>query len=218
MAKKPQQTPDTLFEAARRNDVAAVQAFLAEKPDLTLTNAFGFTALHQAILGNYDGQPALEAMKLLVEAGSPINQKADNESGRTPLYLAAEFSLSTEPVIYLLDHGADPTIPDADGHLAAENAWSDEVRALLAPLCGLTLTEPEAPLYPDCEIGRSQWQDTIAPKLKTTFAALMSEGIYSLQNAGYTQADGWAECFERLEKRKNAARFHAQDPLQNSWR
>lgn len=199
-----------IFEAARRNDIVALNGFLAQSPDLAAVNEFGFTALHEAAVGDNCGNVSFDAIKLLIEAGSPINFPAKNETKRTPLYLAAEFSQTLEPVKYLVEQGAEANIYAYGGRHIVENAMSPEVQAWLSEITGFAIPEPPPPdKYDSRNISTAEWKNNIAPALKHAFASLTKAGIFAVQGVGYTQHDGLVECFERLEKRKDASRFHA---------
>lgn len=203
-------TPDTLFTAARRGDAQAVARLLAQQPDLSATDKWGFTALHHACIGDNAGHLDMATLQLLVQAGSPINQRAQEDTGRTPLFLAAEFSLDTAPVQYLLDHGADPTMRCSRGRHMVENAWSDEVRQLLSAASGFAIpAPPPPPKYPDRPITAADWKNVVQVRLKQAFAALRQVGIFAVQGVGYTQQDGLSDCFEKLDRRKDRARYHA---------
>ena len=55
------------------------------------------------------------AIRRLVEGGVNINAVSDNDDGKTALIYTWDGRFSPEIASYLLEHGADPNIPDADG-------------------------------------------------------------------------------------------------------
>ena len=57
---------------------------------------------------------------MLISHGADINARSDN--GVTPVKDAVDLRLSQEVIDLLLDHGADPDIPDNDGKSAKECA------------------------------------------------------------------------------------------------
>ncbi|MGY0035368.1 ankyrin repeat domain-containing protein [Pedobacter sp. NJ-S-72] len=131
-----------IFEAARQGDISLLKKILLTKPDLAEFNDYGFTALHCAAMGTnlVDDEIMMELLKLLVEAGSPL--EILSLDGRTPLYLCAEFSSSLKPVQFLIDAGANPDVY-AGNHIV-ENARLPEVQELLAELTGVAIpVEPE---------------------------------------------------------------------------
>lgn len=113
-----EKTPDDIFAAIRANDVEGVTRELAKKPDLepVCPSTRNCKPLgYAAAFGN------IKIVKLLIEAGAdpdgigaygdvPLIKaaRADEMAGRTP---AEIFAVQT----YLLEHGADPNIPNRYG-------------------------------------------------------------------------------------------------------
>lgn len=202
----------SISEAARASDLAAVQAFIAANPNAVHeTNTVGFTPLHQAIVADNCGNVNFELVRLLVEAGSPIN--ALSKDGRSPLWLAGEFCPSVEIVQYLIDNGADlNTLATREGcdHLVDCIDTLDEqkeVQLLLSQLSGHPLpAPPPPPKYPDQRADTAVWRKATAA-VKKAFAALEKAGIVTLPNAGYTVGEGIAECFDRWDTLPDKARF-----------
>jgi ankyrin repeat protein len=142
-----------LLEALYRGDRAAVEAKLAEQPDLTLFEAAavgdsgrvrellalepasvagwspdGFTALH---LAAFFGHEAVAAA--LVEGGADVSAVASNPIRVQPLHSAAAAG-HTGVARLLLEHGADPNVRQEGGFVplhAAAQAGNDELYELL---------------------------------------------------------------------------------------
>ncbi|MFZ2490573.1 MAG: ankyrin repeat domain-containing protein [Thermoanaerobaculia bacterium] len=119
----------TIFDAARSGDVAAIKVLLEKDPALLeARGSMGLTPIGAAILA---GQR--EAVQLLVDAGADLNVHDDGE-GFTPLGLAA--LRGDEAVAALLiDHGASIGGRDSFGgtplHVAAIGGRPEAVRLLL---------------------------------------------------------------------------------------
>jgi ankyrin repeat protein len=133
------QSRDTrLIDAARRDDVAAARALLAQRVDLRAADADGSTALHWAAQRNN-----LAMVELLLDAGA--DAKASTRYNVTPLYLAA---LNGNAAIMgrLLDAGADPNGTAHEGQTmlmtAALAGKADAVRLLLTRGATVDATEP----------------------------------------------------------------------------
>ncbi len=90
-------------------------------------NPMRIQALHAAVTGN------AEAVKLLVDAGAPVNAKQDQ--GWTPLHEAVNRN-DLEMTRYLLAHGADPRQQNDAGTsaigLAAEKGFVEVLKLLKA--------------------------------------------------------------------------------------
>lgn len=106
--------PD-LFAVLEDGDATAVTTALAEGANLNVRNSAGLTPLMAAVSANAP-TPVLDA---LLAAGAAVNEQAAN--GATALTLAAEHGGPTQ-LIYLLNAGADPTLPNAEGHTAIDLA------------------------------------------------------------------------------------------------
>jgi uncharacterized protein len=142
-----------LLDALYRGDRDALEAALAEEPELTIFEAAavgkvdrvhqlllleagfvdlwspdGFTALH---LASFFGHVEIAAE--LLRRGADVNAVARNQLGVQPINSAAAGN-HTEVVRVLLDHGADPNAREAAGfapiHAAAHNG-NDELYELL---------------------------------------------------------------------------------------
>lgn len=139
-----------LMVATLSDDHEAIEALLAHGAEVDLYNVFKITPLMVAagmsgtgrggFGGGPDGDPQADAIRtidLLLEAGADINRQVtdsrtftakldtyvsgrDNE-GRTALHAAAEAGWD-RVVAHLLEQGADPTIRDAEGQTALDEA------------------------------------------------------------------------------------------------
>ena len=92
--------PAPVADAARRDDVAAVRALIAEGGDVNASLGDGMTALHWASLNGND-----EIVALLLDAGSDVAVRT-RLGNYTPLHLASEAGQTTV-VSLLLGAGSD---------------------------------------------------------------------------------------------------------------
>jgi len=123
-----------LMRAAKNGDAPAIRLLLAKKADPLLTQKNHTTALMLAAgYGRGQGVFAkdfateaalLEAVQILVEAGSDVN--ALNDSGQTAMHFAAR--ASDETVKYLAAHGASVEVKDKQGHMPIDMARGLGVR------------------------------------------------------------------------------------------
>jgi hypothetical protein len=119
---------DTVHEAARDGEMAALRAILQESPELVdARDANGRTPLHWACRGTHP-----ELVVYLVETGADVN--AVDNSGVTPLHSVA-FRGNWELCRLLIDSGADVDARFAGGtasiFLAARAGHADVVELLL---------------------------------------------------------------------------------------
>ena len=88
-------------------------------------NPMKIQALHSAVTGSFD------SVKLLVEAGAPVNGKQDK--GWTPLHEAVNRN-DLEMTRYLVAHGADPRLQNDEGKsaigLAADKGFGEVLKVL----------------------------------------------------------------------------------------
>jgi len=108
-----------------------VGLLLAKGADVTQAarNAMGVQALHSAVAG-----PSFEAVRLLVEAGAPINDP--QQEGWRPLHEAANRG-DLELATYLLAHGADPKVQNDAGKSPIGLAADKSNAAMLKLLKGV---------------------------------------------------------------------------------
>jgi bifunctional non-homologous end joining protein LigD len=188
-----------LFDACSEGNLELVKKQLTEEADLTLFNDYGFTALHCAAMGSDGTDPEIniEILKLLVEAGSKLETKS--KDGRTALYLLAEFSQSIAPVQYLIDEGADIDIYDENDNHIIENAWAEDVQKLLAESIGVPTPEESGSKLEQIKMETKNWKKAKAD-IDLVFQKLTASGFIALQDAGYTQSDGFSDCSEAYHK------------------
>ena len=96
--------------------------------DVNVHDSAGYTPLHHC-LTLYGNSVTEEMAKKLIKAGAKINAK--NRMGSTALMEAA-LSVKYEYVELLLQHGADPTVPDNDDkHMANISVMNPRLQELL---------------------------------------------------------------------------------------
>ena len=182
-----------IFDAARNGDLETTRACLDAGADPAALSAYGFTALHCAAMGTNtaDLNQILSVLRLLIDAGSPL--ECLGGGGRTPLYLAAEFSPSIEPVQLLLDAGANPNTRDEYGNHIVTNAMTPEVQELLSRVTGEPVPEPPPAEPKPTKMTARQWREA-KRQIDSVFDYLSEAGLVALQDAGYTQEDGFSDC------------------------
>lgn len=192
----------TIFDTIDKGDIDALKKYLDKKPDLSKPNKYGFTPLHCVATANtLELSVIMEMLQLLIDAGAPLEQPS--KDGRTPLYLLAEFSWHLEPVKLLIDAGANPNVYGHEGsvHITAI-AEEEEVKELLSKLTGVALEE-EPDLGPEpVKMKTSAWK-AAKSDLDKLFDKLNNAGLVALQDAGYTQSDGFQDCVEVYHTRKD---------------
>jgi hypothetical protein len=193
----------SIFAAARAGDVQAVRTFLDAGADVAAADEHGFTALQQAAMGADQTAVAenVAVLRLLVDAGSPLEHRS--RDGRTALYLAAEFAPSTDAVQVLLDAGAAADVYSDKGVHVVVNAKMPEVRQVLSRVTGRPVPAPAPPRPQPVKMRRGQWR-AAQERIGAVFDALSDAGIVALQDAGYTQEDGFSDCSEEYHDRGGA--------------
>lgn len=91
--------------ASKKGLEQCVEVLLNHGADPNISDNEGYLPLHNAV-GNTD------VVKLLIEYTTNINKQT--HGGETPLYLAISQN-STRSSLILLEHGADPNIPNKEG-------------------------------------------------------------------------------------------------------
>jgi uncharacterized protein len=119
--------PDlTVFEAAACGKTERLRELLDDDP--SLANAFGDDGFHPLGLACFFGH--VDAARLLLERGADVNALSRNEHIQTAAIHAAaasgeegtDESVRFELVKLVLDHGADPNLPQGDGKFRAIDA------------------------------------------------------------------------------------------------
>ena len=107
---------ENVLGLAKDNKAAAIRALVAAHGlSAAYGNSIGQTALHVAAIWN-----ATDAGAVLIELGADVNAKNDL-TGAAPLHMAAMRG-RREFCTLLLAHGADPTLPEDSGRVAAQMA------------------------------------------------------------------------------------------------
>jgi ankyrin repeat protein len=119
--------PNAIINAAYKGDVEMVKKILATKPDPDVRDAFGGTALHDAIFQNN-----LEVIKLLLDYGFDINATVPS-NGYTPLHYCV-WAGNLPALRLLLVYQADKTIKAKDGLTPLEKATKDGKREFILAL------------------------------------------------------------------------------------
>jgi ankyrin repeat protein len=114
----------TAFEAAALGRVDRMRELLDKDP--ALANAFGEDGFHPLGLACFFGH--VDVARLLLERGADVNALARNEHIQTAaIHAAAASEGKDEPTRYelvelVLDHGADPNLPQGGGFRAIDAA------------------------------------------------------------------------------------------------
>lgn len=121
-----QNTP--LHEAGSYNNAGAIDVLMEAKANIAAFNGSGCTPLHYAAI-----EVRLEALRSLLDHGADVNTQ--NNDKETPLYYAActaGTQGAAKVVDLLLRSGADETITDKDGTMAAEvvGSWVEREEPL----------------------------------------------------------------------------------------
>ncbi len=129
-------------EAAAVGDVERLRELVAvERRAVEERSADGFTPLHLACFFGH-----LEAARLLLDAGAPVDAVATNGTELRPLHGAAA-SRRAETVALLLERGADPDARQKGGytalHAAAKHGDIAMARALVAAGASLDVRTDE---------------------------------------------------------------------------
>jgi uncharacterized protein len=115
-----------VFEAAALGETARVRELLEDDPGVA--NAFGANGFHPLGLACFFGH--VDAARVLLEQGADADALSKNEHIQTAAIHAAVASGETgvdettryELVKLVLDHGADPNLPQAGGFRAIDAA------------------------------------------------------------------------------------------------
>lgn len=191
-----------IFEAARAGDLEMLKNYLESKPDMGALSEYGYTTLQHAAMGANRPNPELTIaiLKLLVEAGSPVNHRG--KDGRTALYLLAEFFAPLEAVQYLISVGANPDVTSDYGNHIVVNAGWPEVQAYLSRLTGVPVPPKKEDGPPEVKMSPAAWKKA-KKDMDAVFLSLSKAGLIVLQDAGYTQSDGFDDCVEQFHKKAN---------------
>ena len=124
----PGEPEDPLLEAAQQGNLEAVRTLIEEGTDVNAALGDGMTSLHWA------AQVGNEALvDLLLLAGADVESETRLGAFR-PIHLASSFG-HAEVLAKLLDAGADPNVPNANGslplHFAAATGNAQAVAVLL---------------------------------------------------------------------------------------
>jgi ankyrin repeat protein len=119
--------PTAIINAAYKGDVEMVKKILATRPDPSVRDACGGTALHDAIF-----QDNLEVIKLLLDYGFDINATVPS-NGYTPLHYCV-WAGNLPALKLLLAYQADKSIKAKDGLTPLEKATKDGKREFILAL------------------------------------------------------------------------------------
>jgi uncharacterized protein len=112
-----------IFEAAALGETPRVRQLLDDDP--ALANAFGADGFHPLGLACFFGH--VESARVLLERGADVDALSRNENVQTAAIHAATASGSDAATRYelvklVLDHGADPNLPQGGGFRAIDAA------------------------------------------------------------------------------------------------
>jgi ankyrin repeat protein len=126
---RKQSSPERLQSIVRSRDLEALDEFIARVPNAVklCIEPVGTTALHEAAANDWR-----DGVELLLEHGADINAVAV-QSAATPLQLAISYGGSTV-ALWLLNHGADPTIQANDERSTLRIAAGANDRAIVQAL------------------------------------------------------------------------------------
>jgi ankyrin repeat protein len=122
--KKPRQQDRaavTIWEAASKGDLPAVQRFLNNSIDINVRDPNGKTALHFAAQSKN-----LQMVRFLIQRGADNNAKAFRNV--TPLMLSLDMAWAHSDIaLELVQAGADVSAADTNGDAALLIATTDEI-------------------------------------------------------------------------------------------
>ena len=119
-----------LMKGARKRDKPIVSLLSKNDHDLSVVNDNGRNVLHWIVLYNYDDD-SFELLNLFdaTQLASVINQQ--NKYNETPLHDAAWSNLH-KTIVWLLEHGADPSVKDNRGERPGEQyRCNDETKRII---------------------------------------------------------------------------------------
>lgn len=145
-----------IADAAKRDDIEAVRALLADGADVNAAHGDGMTGLHWAALKGNAG-----ITRLLIDAGAVL-EAATRLGAHTPLHVAAKEGQG-EVVAILAEAGADPAAVTETGatplHFAAASGDVRAVTVLLDHGAAVDAREPQwgqTPLMFAAALGRTE--------------------------------------------------------------
>lgn len=195
---------DDLFSAAGSADLERVRFLIGQGADVHAVGPDGFTALAEAVIGTHRSDPdrALAVIGALVAAGAPLEHGG---GGRTPLYLAAEYSHDIRVVRLLLEAGAAADVRDGDGNHVTTNAMLPEVALLLSEVTGHPIRR-RAHLEPPTPLTAAEWRSS-RRLLDAVFVVLEERGLVCVQASGSTQGEALDDCVEQFHERADRSRI-----------
>lgn len=191
-----------IHDAAGAADVDLLRELLDAGADVNELDEYNFTPLGRAATAGEDAddvRQVVEAINLLVDRGANLEAGRPDDD-RTPVYLAAEFSPSVEPVQALIDAGASLEFDGVLGEYMIENAHCEDTKELLMRLTGRPAPPEPLPDPPSVRLGKKAWakaQDV----LDRLFEQLNASNIVAEQDCGTTQEDAFSDCAEIFEER-----------------
>ena len=124
---------DTLFKAARKDDIAAIKRHLAKKDaDINQRDGSGTTALSQAVLAG-----KINVVRFLISRGADVTRT--NRDGNSVLHGAA-FLGHIEIAQLLLDSGADLNARNNRGETSLDSCaapWSAQIQGIIQFIGGM---------------------------------------------------------------------------------
>ncbi len=110
-----------LHIAVEREKISLVTCLIKNNASVYETEPHGGTVIHIAVVNNKD----TKILQKLFDAHAPINAQTQ-DTQETALYLAAQWH-KEKMVTWLLDHGANPCLPNKDGAKPVDVACSQKI-------------------------------------------------------------------------------------------
>ena len=190
-----------LIEAARHDRMDFVILFIQEyKADVNMTNSFGVTALHMAVVNRN-----LQMIELLLTSGANI--KAVDHGGNSATSIAIENN-SIEIVRSILEHGVDEDVLNGALHCAVRHGNSEIASLLLEKGSDINSTndDGDTPLMAAIEARHEDLALLLLEK-EADDDVVNNRGDTALSIAAHVNAFSVAKVLLRTTSKKECVRF-----------